>query len=73
MRVPILVVVNTADEIACLAPVKPFLDATASRDACLIEYPGETGVSLQHLALLVGSRAYVEVWPKIISWLGDRN
>ncbi len=73
IRVPVLAVVNAADEIVCLASVKPFLDATPSRDACLIVYPGETGVSLQHLGVLVGPRAYAEVWPKVISWLGGRR
>jgi polyhydroxyalkanoate synthase len=35
----------------------------------LIEYPGETGVDLQHLALLAGPRAHAEIWSKIFSWL----
>lgn len=73
VRVPTLAVVNTADEIAGLASVRPFLDAIPVRDVNLIEYPGESGVSLQHLALLVGPRAYTEVWPKIMSWVGDHE
>ena len=73
VRVPALAVVNTADEIACLASIRPFLDAMPVRNVQLIEYPGEGGVSLQHLALLVGPRAYAEVWPEIISWLGDHT
>ncbi len=69
MRVPTLAVVNTADEIAGLASVKPFLDAMPMRDVGLIEYAGESGVSLQHLALLVGPRAYAQMWPETVSWL----
>jgi polyhydroxyalkanoate synthase len=71
LRVPTLAVVNTADEIAGLASVKPFIDAMPARNVRLIEYAGETGVSLQHLALLVGPRAYVQVWPEIIAWLRE--
>lgn len=69
LRVPTLAVVNTADEIAPLASVRPFTEAMPVRDVRLIEYPGETGVGLQHLAILTGRNAYAQVWPEIISWL----
>lgn len=68
LKRPTLAVVDLADEIAPLESVKPFLDAMRVRTA-IIEYPGETGVGLQHLALLAGPRAHAEVWPKIFSWL----
>jgi poly[(R)-3-hydroxyalkanoate] polymerase subunit PhaC len=35
----------------------------------IIEYPGEVGVCLQHLGILVGRQAHAAVWPEIISWL----
>jgi polyhydroxyalkanoate synthase len=35
----------------------------------IIEYPGESGVSLQHLGILVGRQAHADVWPEIIYWL----
>ena len=69
VRVPTLAVVNAADEIAPRASVSPFLDAMPVQDVRLIEYPGETGVSLQHVAILVGRKAHARVWPEIISWL----
>jgi polyhydroxyalkanoate synthase len=37
--------------------------------ARVIEYPGETGVGLQHLAILVGRQAYTRIWPQVISWI----
>ena len=37
--------------------------------ARVIEYPGETGVGLQHLAILVGRQAYAHVWLEIVSWI----
>ncbi len=69
LSVPTLAVVNTADEVAPLASVRPFLDAVPIRDARIIEYSGEIGVCLQHLGILIGRKARDLVWPKIISWL----
>jgi len=37
--------------------MKPFVDSLATRDASIIEYPGEIGVGLQHLGPLIGRRA----------------
>ena len=39
----------------------------------IIEYPGEVGVCLQHLSMLVGRRARAQVWPQIISWLRSQS
>jgi polyhydroxyalkanoate synthase subunit PhaC len=73
LRVPTLAVVNTADEIAPLASVMPFFDAMPRRDARVVEFPGEVGVALQHLGILVGRQAHARVWPEIISWLKARS
>jgi polyhydroxyalkanoate synthase len=73
LSVPLLAVVNTADEIAPLASIQPCVDAMATRDVRIIEYPGETGVGLQHVGVLLGRKAYAEVWPEIISWLKDHG
>lgn len=73
LRLPTLAVVNTADEVAPLASVKPFIEAMPVRDARIIEYGGETGVGLQHLAILAGRNAYASVWPQIIAWLNARR
>ena len=59
----------TADEVAPLASVKPFIDATPATGARIIQYPGEVGVGLQHLGILVGRQARAHVWPEIISWI----
>jgi polyhydroxyalkanoate synthase len=69
LRLPTLMVVNTADEIAPSASVAPFVQAMPDRAPRVIEYAGETGVGLQHLAILVGRQAYAEIWPEILSWL----
>ena len=69
LSVPTLVVVNTADEIAPLASIKPCIDIMPIPDARIITYPGETGVGLQHLGVLVGRQAHAQVWPEIAAWL----
>jgi polyhydroxyalkanoate synthase len=72
-RTPTLAVVNTADEIAPPTSVAPFVEKMATHDTLIIEYPGEVGVALQHLAMLAGRQAFVRVWPQIISWLKTRS
>jgi poly(3-hydroxyalkanoate) synthetase len=69
---PMLVVVNTADDVAPLASVKPFVEAKSSTDVRLIHYEGETGVGLQRLGILIGRKAHTEVWPEIIGWIKRR-
>jgi polyhydroxyalkanoate synthase len=73
LSAPTLAVVNTADEVAPLASLKPLTDAMPAGAARILECPGETGACLQHLAVLVGRRAYAEVWPQIIAWLDTRG
>jgi polyhydroxyalkanoate synthase len=73
LRLPILAVVNPTDEIAPPASVLPFIDAMPGEDVRVLEYPGEIGVGLQHLGILVGRQAYARVWPEIISWLNARR
>jgi poly[(R)-3-hydroxyalkanoate] polymerase subunit PhaC len=73
LSIPILAVVNVTDEVAPLVSVKPFIDAIPTKLARMIEYPGELGVCLQHLGILVGRQAYANVWPQIISWLKDER
>jgi len=69
ITVPILAVVNMADDVAPLASIKPFIDAIPATGAHILEYPGEIGVCLQHLGVLVGRQAREKIWPQIISWL----
>jgi polyhydroxyalkanoate synthase subunit PhaC len=73
LSIPTLAVLNTADEVAPLASIKPFIDAMPAGNVRIIEYPGEVGACLPHLAILVGREAYTRVWPEIISWLNSRD
>jgi len=69
LELPLLAVVNTADAIAPPLSIAPCIDAVPRGYARLIEFPGEIGVGLQHLAVLVGPQAHAAVWPEVISWL----
>lgn len=69
LRLPTLAVANAADEVAPRASLMPFVEAMPGEDAHVIEFPGETGVGLQHLAVLVGREAHARVWPRIVEWL----
>jgi polyhydroxyalkanoate synthase subunit PhaC len=73
LRLPTLAVVNPRDEIAPRASVLPFIEAMPGQDVRVLEYPGEIGVGLQHLGILVGRQAYARIWPEIISWLNARR
>ena len=70
---PTLAIVNTADDIAPLQSVEPFIESLATQDARIIQYPGEIGVGLQHLGLLIGRQAHARIWPAIISWMDARR
>jgi len=73
LRVPTLAVVNTRDDVAPVASVKPFIEAMPVPDVRLVEYAGPIGVGLQHLAILASSNAYARVWPQIVSCLKARG
>jgi polyhydroxyalkanoate synthase len=73
LSIPTLAVMNTADEVAPLVSIVPFLDAMPADNVRIIEYPGEGGVCLQHLGILVGRQALARVWPEIIYWLNTQG
>ena len=69
LSAPTLAVVNTADVVAPLHSVSLIGEALGPEKFHIIEYPGETGVCLQHLGILVGRHAHARVWPQIIEWI----
>lgn len=71
LSVPTVAVVNTNDAVAPLVSLKPFTEAMPTSDVRIIEYPGEVGVSLQHLGILIGREAQAQVWPEIVSWINS--
>lgn len=73
MTCPLLCVVTSADDVACIESVAPFIAAIPAADAKVLTYPGETGVCLQHLGILAGPEAHARIWPLIIAWLAARE
>lgn len=72
LRVPLLAIVNTADAVAPRTAMAPFVEASAAGDKQIIDYAGEAGTGLQHLAVMVGPQARATVWPRIIAWMNAR-
>jgi polyhydroxyalkanoate synthase len=73
LEIPLLAVINRDDEVASMPAVAPFVDKAATADRQIIAYPGETGVVLQHLGMLVGRDAFANLWPQIVAWLKERS
>jgi polyhydroxyalkanoate synthase len=71
LSVPTLAVVNTADDVAPPNLLKSF--AKRAKNVHILEHPGERGVCLQHLGILVGRDAQAHVWPEILSWLKSQT
>jgi polyhydroxyalkanoate synthase len=69
LTAPTLAVVNTADIVAPLQSVSPLGEILGPKKFRIIEYPGEPGVGLQHLGILVGRQAHAQIWPQIIDWI----
>ncbi len=68
LSAPTLAIMNARDVVAPLSSLSPIRDVLGSDKFRILEYPGETGVGLQHLAILVGREASARIWPEIISW-----
>jgi polyhydroxyalkanoate synthase len=73
LSAPTLAVVNTADAVAPVDSVSPLGEALGPEKFTILTYPGETGVALQHLGILVGREAQAQAWPKIIDWIQARS
>ena len=69
LSAPTLATVNMADLVAPLHSVSPIGEALGHEKFRVIEYPGERGVCLQHLGILIGRQAHTQVWPQIIDWI----
>ena len=72
LSAPTLAVVNTADAVAPVYSVSPLGEALGPDKFTILTYPGETGVALQHLGILVGREAHAQAWPRIIDWIQAR-
>jgi polyhydroxyalkanoate synthase len=69
VRAPLLCVLDKHCRVVPPESVLPFYNAVRSSDKRLLWHLRETGLSFQHLGVLVGSRAHAQLWPEIIDWL----
>jgi polyhydroxyalkanoate synthase subunit PhaC len=72
LSAPTLAIINAQDAVAPADSVGPIGETMGPEKFRLIAYPGETGVGLQHLGILVGRDAHAQVWPDIIAWINAR-
>ena len=68
VKAPLLVVADERCKIVPPAAVLPFYEA-AGGDKRLLWYPGDTGVAIQHVGMLVGRNAIGSLWPEILAWV----
>lgn len=68
VKAPLLVVADERCKIVPPAAVLPFYEA-AGGDKRLLWYPGDTGVAIQHVGMLVGRNALGSLWPEIVAWV----
>ncbi|HYD80765.1 MAG TPA: alpha/beta fold hydrolase [Paucimonas sp.] len=69
LRAPLLNVVDPRSTVIPPASILPFHEAAASEVKRILRYDGDIGVGLQHVGVLVGSRAHAQLWPAIFDWL----
>jgi polyhydroxyalkanoate synthase len=69
VQAPVLSLVDARCRLVPPEAVLPFLQAVRSADTKLLWYQGDTGVSLQHVGLLVGRQAHQQLWPEVMHWI----
>jgi polyhydroxyalkanoate synthase len=65
----VLTVVNPRSGIVPPSAVLPVHEAFAATDKHVLTYPGDAGVVVGHLGVLVGRNAHRHLWPRILGWL----
>lgn len=66
---PLLNVVDARSSVVPAGSIMPFHEAAASREKRLLTYPGDIGVGLQHVGVLVGRQGHARIWPEVLEWL----
>jgi polyhydroxyalkanoate synthase len=67
--VPVLGVVEPGSRIVPPASIEAYRRDTSSKDTEVLNYPGDTGVMMQHVGVLVGMNSHTFLWPRIVSWI----
>jgi polyhydroxyalkanoate synthase subunit PhaC len=69
---PILAVVDARSRIVPPPAIDAYRTRTGSDDVRVLHYPGDTGVFIRHVGVLVGRNAHESLWPQILRWIGRR-
>ncbi len=72
VKAPVLSVVDPRCRLVPPQSVVPFHQAISHPDSQVLWYEGDTGVALQHVGMLVGRQAHLNLWPQIIDWIYAR-
>jgi polyhydroxyalkanoate synthase len=67
IKSPILLVLGTEDQYVPAESALPLLDAVASQDTAVVEFP--TG----HVGLSIADDAHLEGWPRVCDWLEEHS
>jgi polyhydroxyalkanoate synthase len=71
VKAPMLNVLDPRSSVVPPQSILPFHKAAASAAKMVLHYEGDVGVGIQHVGVLVGSRAHAVVWPAIFDWLSS--
>jgi polyhydroxyalkanoate synthase subunit PhaC len=66
---PMLGVFEPRSRIVPPSAIEAYRHCTSSPDVALLDYPGDRGVMLRHVGVLVGRNAHEAVWPRILNWI----
>jgi polyhydroxyalkanoate synthase subunit PhaC len=69
---PILAVVDPRSRLVPTRSIEPYRSLTSSPDVRILPYPGDKGVVMQHVGVLVGPNAHDSLWPQILRWVEAR-
>jgi polyhydroxyalkanoate synthase len=69
---PILAVVDPRSRLVPTRSIEPYRSLSSSPDVRILLYPGDKGVVMQHVGVLVGPNAHDSLWPQILRWVEAR-
>jgi polyhydroxyalkanoate synthase len=69
VQAPVLSLVDARCRLVPPEAVLPFHQAVQSAETRVLWYQGDSGVSLQHVGLLVGRQAHQQLWPEVMRWI----
>ena len=69
VEAPLLCIVDPRCPIVPPESMLSFQEAIRNDDTKSLWYKGDTGVSIQHIGMLVGQEAHRQVWPEVVRWI----